>query len=104
MKLLHHLPQLPVFADDPRGAPALGELLFQQNVFAEHPSLGDGALHHEDEVIGIGIDRLGQEVHRAFLHRHHRVLNAAVRRHDDHLDLGVELPGRAKHAKAVTGR
>ena len=49
----------------------------------------------------IGIDRLGEEVERAFLHRRDRVLDAAERRHDDDRQLGIELLRRAQHAEAV---
>ena len=52
----------------------------------------------------IGIDRLGQEVHRAFAHRRHRVLDAAVGGHDDDRQLGVELLGGAQDAEAVALR
>ena len=52
----------------------------------------------------IGIDGLGEKVHRPFLHRRDRVLDAAVRRHDDDLQLGIELLGRAQHAQAVARR
>ena len=49
----------------------------------------------------IGIDGLGQEVHRPFLHRRDRVLDAAVGGHDDDGDVGVDLLGGAEHAEAV---
>ena len=60
------------------------------------------ALHHEDEMVRI--DGLGEEVHRAFLNRGHRVLDAAVRRHHHDLQLGIELFGRAQHAQSVSRR
>ena len=43
------------------------------------------ALDHQQQMIGI--DRLGEEVERAFLHRRDRVLDAAERGHDDHRQL-----------------
>ena len=49
----------------------------------------------------IGIDRLGEKVERAFLHRRDRVLDAAVRRHDDDRHVGVELLRRAEDAEPV---
>ena len=49
----------------------------------------------------IGIDRLGEEVERAFLHRRDRVLDAAERGHHDDRQLGIELLGGAQHAEAV---
>jgi hypothetical protein len=44
------------------------------------------ALDEQQQMIRI--DRLGEEVHGAFLHRRHRILDAAVRGHDDHWQLG----------------
>ncbi len=52
----------------------------------------------------VRVDRLGEDVHRALLHRHDRILNAAVGGHDDHLQFRVELPGRTKHAESVADR
>jgi len=49
----------------------------------------------------IGIDRLGQEVHRALFHRGDRILDAAVGGHHHHLQFGVDLFGGAKDAEAV---
>ena len=49
----------------------------------------------------IGIDGLGEEVEGAVLHRLDGVLDAAVRGHHDHGQLGVELLGGAQHAHAV---
>ena len=102
VQLLRDLPQLRILADDARRAAPLRELLLQQDVLAEHAPLRDRALHHQDQMIGI--DGLGEEVHRALLHRRDRVLDAAERGHDDDLQLRVELLGGAQHAKAVAGR
>ena len=67
-----------------RGSTApLGQLLLEQDVFGEHPAPRDRALHDEHQMIGV--DRFGEEVHRALLHRRDRILNAAVRGHDNHL-------------------
>ena len=90
---------LRILADDARRAAPLGELLLQQDVLGQHPALRDRALDHQQQMIGI--DGLGQEVHRPFLHRGHRVLDAAIGGHHDDLQLGVELLGRAKDAEAV---
>ena len=49
----------------------------------------------------IGIDRLGEEVERAFLHRRDGVLDAAERGHHDDRQLGIELLGGAQHAETV---
>ena len=86
-----------------RGAPRRSaSSSFSRMYSVEHPPLRDRALHHQQQVIGI--DGLGQEVHRAFPHRRHGVLDAAVGGHDDDLQLGVELLGGAQHAEAVAGR
>ena len=86
-----------------RGAPRRSaELLLQQDVFGQHAPLRDRPLDHQQQVIGI--DGLGEKVHRAFLHRRHRVLDAAVRGHHDDRQLGIELLGRAQHAEAVADR
>ena len=47
------------------------------------------ALDQQQQVIGI--DRLGEKVERAFLHRRDGVLDAAERRHHDDRQLGIEL-------------
>jgi hypothetical protein len=99
MQLLQDVAQRAVLADDPRRPAALGHLLLQQDVIRQHPPLRDGALDHQQEVIGI--DRLRQEIHRALAHGRHRILNASVGGHDDDLQLGIELLGRAQHAEAI---
>ncbi len=91
--------ELRIFTDNLRRASALRELRFEQDVFGRQPALRERALDHQQQVIGV--DRLGQEIERAFLHRRHRVLNAAERRHHDDRQLGIELLGRAQHAEAV---
>jgi hypothetical protein len=50
----------------------------------------------------IGVDGLGEEVERAFLHRHDRVLNAPVRGHHDDRQPGIDLLGAAQDADTVT--
>ena len=52
----------------------------------------------------IGIDRLGEKVERAFLHRRHGILDAAVGGHHDHRHVGIDLLRRAQHAEAVAFR
>ena len=82
------------------GAPRRdGELLLEQHVFGRQATLRERALDHQQQVIGI--DGLGEEVERAFLHRRHGILNAAERGHHDDRQLGIQLLGRAKHAKSV---
>ena len=56
-------------------------------------------LDHQQQMIGI--DRLGQKVERALLHRRDRVLDAAERRHHDDRQLRIELLGGAQDAEAV---
>jgi len=58
----------------------------------------------DEEQQMIGIDRLGEKVERAFLHRRHGVLNAAERGHHDHGQLGVDFLRGAQHAEAVAVR
>ena len=88
-----------IVADDLRRAAALRQLFLQDHVFGGQPPLRERALDHQQQMIRI--DRLGQEVERAFLHRGDRVLDAAERRHDDDRQLGIELLRRAQHAEAV---
>ena len=97
-----HLLQPRVLADDLRGAASGRELLLQENVLGGHAALRERAFHHQQQMIGI--DRLGEKVERAFLHRRHRVLNAAERRHDDDRQLGIDLLRRAQHAEPVAVR
>ena len=94
--------QLRIFADDLRRAAALRQLLLQQDVLGRQPPLRERALDHQQQMIGI--DRLGEKVERAFLHRRDRVLNAAERGHHDDRQLRIELLGRAKHAEAIALR
>ena len=55
------------------GAPApRRQLLVQQDVLGRQPALRERTLDHQQQMVGI--DRLGEEVERAFLHRRHRVL------------------------------
>ena len=49
----------------------------------------------------IGIDRLGEKIERAFLHRDDGVLNAAERRHHDDRHLGIDFLRGAQHAETV---
>ena len=86
----HHLPQRRRVADDARTAAAGRRFFLQQPVVVEQPALLERARHQQQQVIGI--DRLGEKVERAVLHRLDGVLDAAVRGHDDHGKLGVERP------------
>ncbi len=94
-----HLPQGRVFADDLRSAAADGQLLLHQQVLVGDAALLERTVHEEQQMIGI--DGLGEKVHRAVLHRPHCVLDAAVGGHDDHRYVGVDVLGRAQHAEAV---
>ena len=49
----------------------------------------------------IGIDRLGQEIESAFLHRRDRILNVAEGGHHDHRQFGIELLRKPEHPETV---
>ena len=102
MKLLQYVAQLAVFADNARRAAPLGHLLLEENVLGHHPALGDGPLHHQQQVVGI--DGLREKIRRAFAHCGHGILNAAVRRHHDDWKLGVHLLRSPQNAEAVACR
>ena len=95
-----HLPQGSVLADQLRRAATNRQLLAQQQVLRDDAPLLQRACHEQQEMIGI--DGFGEKVERAFLHRRHRVLDAAVGSHHDDRDIGVDLLGRAQHAEAIT--
>ena len=99
MELLRDLTKLAVFADDPRRAATLGQLLFEDDVLGEHPALRDRPLDHQKQVIGF--DGLGQKIHRPFAHRGDSVLDASVRSHHDDGQIGVEFLRRAQDAEAI---
>ena len=63
------------------------------------PALLERAVDQQQQMIGI--DRLGEEVERPFLHRRDGVLDAAVGGHDDDRHVGVDFLRRAQHAEAV---
>ena len=83
-------------------AASFGQLLFQQEVIGQHPPLGDRAFDHQQQMVGI--DRLGQEVDGPLAHGGHRILDAAVGRHDDDLQFRIKLFRGAEHAEAVAVR
>ena len=62
------------------------------SVLGRQPPLRERALDHQQQMVGI--DRLGEEVERAFLHRRHRVLDAAERGHHDDRQLADRAPWR----------
>jgi hypothetical protein len=99
MQLLRHLAQLGIVSNDARSAAALGEFLLEQEVIGQHPALGNRALHHQQQVIRV--HGLGEKVHGPFLHRRHRILDAAIRRHHHDGQLRIELRGGAQNTKAV---
>ena len=86
----HHLPQRRRIADDARPAAARRGFLLEQPVFGQQPPLLERTRHQQQQMIGI--DRLGEEIERALLHRLDGVLDAAVRGHDDDRQFGVERP------------
>ena len=98
----NHLLQRGRLADNLRRAAPHGELVFQQHVFGDQPALRQRPFDEQEQMIGI--DRLGEKVHRAFLHRRHRVLNAPVGGHHHHRQFRIQLLRRAQHAKPVALR
>ena len=60
---------------------------FSNNVLGRPCGGRECALDQQQQMIGI--DRLGQEIDCAFLHRHNRVLDAAERGHDNNRQLGI---------------
>ena len=84
-----HLAQSEVFADQLRCAAPDRELFLEQQVLGDDPPLLERARHEQQQVIGI--DRLGEKIEGAFLHGGDRILDAAVCRHHDHRDVGVEF-------------
>ena len=88
-----------IFSDDLRRAAALGELLFEQEVLGRQPPLRQRPLDEQQQVIGI--DRLGEKVERAFLHRRDGVLDVAECGHHDDRQLGVQVLRGAQHAKTI---
>jgi hypothetical protein len=88
-----------ILTDDLRGAAPDGELLLEQQVLRHDAALLERARHQQRQMIGI--DGLGEEVHRPFLHGADRVLDAPVGGHDDDGDVGVDVLRGAQHAEAV---
>ena len=93
------LPERRILADQLRRTPPHRELLLEQQVLGDDPPLLERAADEQQEVVGI--HRLGEEVHRPFLHRRDRVLDAAIRGHDDDGDVRIDLFRRAEHAEPV---
>src|SRR6185437_8578236 len=94
-----HLAERRILADELRRAAADRQLLFHQQVFGDDAAALERPRDEQQKMIGI--DGLREEVHRAFFHRGHGVLDAAVRRHDDDGNVDVGLLRRAQHAEAV---
>jgi hypothetical protein len=99
MQLQRDVLQRRILADDLRRAAALRQFFFKKNIFRGKPPLNERALHHQQQVIGI--DRLGEEIERAFLHRGNGILNAAERGHHDDRQLRIEVLRGAEHAESV---
>ena len=102
LDLLRHVPHHGGFADDRRRAATLGELLLEQRVFRDQPPLRERPLDHQQQMVGI--DRLGQEVERALLHRRDRILDAAERGHDNHRQFRIDVFRGLQDAEAVADR
>ena len=92
--------QARVVADDGRRASPRGQLLAQQLILGSHAALRQRALDEQEQMIGV--DGLGKEVERAFLHRHDGVLNTPVCGHHDDRQPGIDLLGAAQDADTVT--
>ena len=95
----NELPQRRILADELRRAAAYGELLLHQQVLGHQPALLERAAHQQHQMVRI--DRLREKVERALLHGGHGVLDAAVGRHDDDRDVGIDFLRRAEHAEPV---
>jgi hypothetical protein len=98
----NHLFELGILSNYLRSAAAGREFFLEEQVLRHQPSLRERPLDHQQQMIGV--DRLGQEVERAFPHGHHRILNAAKRRHHDDGQLGIGFHRRAEHTESVTFR
>jgi hypothetical protein len=82
------------------GAPRRAASSFlEQHVLGGHAPRGQGPFHDQQQVVGI--DRLGEKIERAFLHRGDRVGNIREGGHQDDRQLRVDLLGGAQHAEAV---
>ena len=97
-----HPDQRRVRPDDLRRAAPHRQLLLQEEVLGQQPPLLERARDQEQEVVRI--DRLGQKVEGAFLHRGHGVLDATVGGHHDDGRCGVLLLGGPQHAEPVPAR
>ena len=97
--LLH----LRALADDPGEAVIAGlEILLERDVLGyEAPPLDGVAQHDEHFVV---LERLGNVVERAALHRRNRVLHRGVRGDHDHRQLFVLLPQLLEHGQSVHAR
>ena len=100
LKRREHLPERRILPDQLRRTAADRQLLLHQEVFRHQPALLERAADQQQQMIGV--DRLREKVERALFHRGDGVLDAPVRGHDDHRNVGVDLLGRAEHAEAVT--
>ncbi len=96
------LTQRRILAHEQRRPAPDRQLLFQQQVFGDDAALVERAGNEEEQMIGV--DGLREEVHRPFLHRGHRILDAAVGGHDDDRNVGIDLLRGAQHPEAVAVR
>ncbi len=71
-----------MFADDARKSVTLGIFLAQEQIFAEQFLLRGGSLEQNLQVIEI--DRLLDEIERAFFHGRHRFFDGAVCGNQNH--------------------
>ena len=89
-------------AHEPRQGHALLQLLLEEKRAPLEPAPIQGAVHQDQEVIGV--DRLGQKVGSPLANGAHRILDRAKRGHDDHVGLRPGLQRGGKHVEAAAGR
>src|ERR1700726_2175489 len=85
-----------MFANDSREAVTRGVLFAQQKVFAQQFLLARGAF--EKKLQMVEVDRLLNEIKRAFLHRRNRFFHGTIRGHKNH---GQRRLGAARFAQNV---
>jgi hypothetical protein len=88
-----------VLSDNLRGPSSLRELFLEEDVLRRQAPLRESAFDEEQQVVGI--DGLGQEVERPLLHRGDRILNAAVSRHHDDRQIGIDFLRCPEDAETV---
>ncbi len=96
------LGQPGVGTDNPRPPAPHRKLFPHQQVFGHEAAPLEPARDKKSQMVRIHGFR--EEIHGSFLHRADGVFDAAVGRHHDDRQIGIELLRRAEHAEAVTLR